>query len=67
MPPEIKRFYKLKEDYRVVITQIAATKNIMDLANLKEYRNAMVVEARDISRRLCFTGFTWCGRQSDLG
>jgi hypothetical protein len=66
MPPEIKRFYKLEQEYRVLIRQIAKTMNVADLVQLKTHRNNIVVEARDLVRRLNIPDSNWCGTRQEL-
>lgn len=67
MRPEIRRFYRLEEEYCVLIKQMAGTMNIADRANLRKHRDAIVVEARDIVRRLGIPDSNWCGTRWELG
>jgi hypothetical protein len=47
-----KRLAKLEQEFRVVSNQIASSRNPTDVAQLEKHRQAILAEARDISRRL---------------
>jgi effector-associated domain 9 (EAD9)-containing protein len=67
MPPEIKRFYKLEEQYCVIIKQIDATRNASDLAHLKRHRHDIIAEARKIVHNLGVPDSNVCGTRWELG
>ena len=48
----LKRFYQLEQEFRVITKQISKSANVSDRAQLKEHRNAIVAEAREIVRIL---------------
>jgi len=60
----IKRLSELDREYRIISRQIDAFENAADLAGLKKLRNAIVIEAREIIRKLNLPAPTWTRRKT---
>jgi len=56
----LSRFYQLEREFHVITNQIAHTKSVSDREALKTHRNAIVVEARAIVRRMHVAKPNWC-------
>ena len=56
----LKRFFQLEREFHVVSSQIAHSGNLVDRRALKSYRNAIVIEACDIVRKLRVVKPNWC-------
>jgi hypothetical protein len=54
-----KRLAKLEQEYRVVSKQIANSANPRDVAQLEKHREAIIAEAREISRKLNLPEPNW--------
>jgi hypothetical protein len=66
-PPELEKFYKLEHEFRVLSKQIRASARSIDRDNLRKHRNAIIVEARDIVRRINVPNPNWCASRWELG
>ena len=67
MAPEMERFYKLEHEFRVLSKQIRASGRSADRDNLRKHRDAIIVEARDIVRRINVPDPNWCASRWELG
>jgi hypothetical protein len=54
-----KRLAQLERQYRVVAKQIANSANAADIAQLEKHRDEIVVEAREIIRKLNLPEPNW--------
>jgi hypothetical protein len=67
MPPEMERFYWLEHEFRVLSKQIRASAHSTDRDNLRKLRDEIIVEARDIVRRINVPDPNWCASRWELG
>jgi hypothetical protein len=56
----LKRFFQLEREFHVVSSQIAHSGNLVDRRALMIYRNAIMIEAYDIVRKLRVVKPNWC-------
>jgi hypothetical protein len=54
-----KRLAKLEQEFRVVSKQIASSTNPADVAQLEKHREAILIEAREIVRKLNLPEPNW--------
>ena len=66
MVAELERFYKLEHEFRVLCKQIRSSARSIDRDNLKKHRDDIIVEARDIVRRIDVPDPNWCGSRWEL-
>jgi hypothetical protein len=57
----VDRISELERDYEVVSRQILDSLSDKDQARLREYREEIIIEAREIARRLKIPEPDWCG------
>jgi hypothetical protein len=54
-----KRLAKLEQELRVISKQIASSANPADVAQLEKHREAILIEAREIVRKLNLPEPNW--------
>lgn len=59
-----KRLAQLERQYRVIAKQIANSVNAADIAQLKKHRDEILVEAREIVRKLNLPEPNWTQKKS---
>jgi hypothetical protein len=59
-----KRLAKLEQEYRVISKQIANSANPTDVAQLEKHREAIVLEAREIVRKLNLPEPNWTRKKN---
>ena len=60
----IKRLSELDREYRLISRRRDASENHADIAGLKKLRNQIVIEAREIVRKLNLPAPTWTRRKT---